>query len=143
MTQQNRSRRRPLMAWGWGRACGAMAILLSLAVTTWAEAPPEPTTDAAVIDLLDDGFLTGKLVPVPAEPGRPRRTVLWQSPLFAEPLEFAIEGIDRIRFAKAAGAGADAWRADLRGGDCLTGVLESIDADTVVLAENRRAPVAA
>lgn len=138
MTKQNLSRRRPLMAMGWGRACGAMAILLCLALTTGAEAPPEPTKDAAVLDLLDDGFLTGKLVPVAAEPGRPRTTLLWQSPLFAAPLEFAIDGIDRIRFAKAAaaGAGADAWRADLRGGDCLAGVLESIDADTVVLAEN-------
>lgn len=138
MTQQNRSRRRPLMAWGWGRACGAMAILLCLAMTAGAQAPPEPTRQAAVLDLLDDGFLTGKLVPVAGEPGRPRTTVLWQSPLFDEPLEFAVDGIERIRFATvgAGAAGADAWRADLRGGDCVAGVLETIDAEHIVLAGN-------
>lgn len=138
MTRHDRSRWRPPMAMGWGRVCGAMAIVIGLALTTGAQAPPEPTRAAAVLDLLEDGFLTGKLVPVAGEPGRPRTTVLWQSPLFDAPLEFAVDGIERIRFAKVAApaAGADAWRADLRGGDCVAGVLESIDADHVVLAGN-------
>ena len=136
MTYQDRSWRQSSMAMGWERVCGGMAIVLCLALTAGAQAPPEPTRQAAVLDLLDDGFLTGKLAPAAGEPGRPRTTVLWQSPLFDEPLEFAIDGIERIRFAKVtAEAGeADAWRADLRGGDCLVGALESIDADHIVLS---------
>lgn len=126
------------MMMGCGRVGGGMAIVICLALSAGAQTPPEPTRDAAVLDLLDDGFLTGKLVPVAGEPGRPRTTVLWQSPLFDEPLEFAIDGIERIRFANVAAgaAGADAWRADLRGGDCVAGVLESLDADHIVLAGN-------
>lgn len=137
MTDQDRPRRQPSRMMRWGRVGGGMAIVICLALTAGAQTPPEPTRQAAVLDLLDDGFLTGKLVPVAGEPGRPRTTVLWQSPLFDEPLEFAVDGIERIRFAKVAAgaAGAEVWRADLRAGDSLTGVLESIDADHVVLAE--------
>lgn len=136
MTDQDRSWRQASMAMGWERVCGGMALVFCLALAAGAQAPPEPTRQAAVLDLLGDGFLTGKLAPAAGKPGRPRTTVLWQSPLFDEPLEFAIDGIERIRFAKvtAGAAEADAWRADLRGGDCLVGALESIDADHIVLS---------
>lgn len=138
MTDQDRSRRQSSMTKGWGWVGGGMVIVICLALTAGAQAPPEPTRQAAVLDLLDDGFLTGKLVPVAGQPGRPRATVLWKSTLFDEPLEFAVDGIERIRFAKVAAgaAGPGAWRADLRGGDCVAGVLESIDADHIVLAGN-------
>jgi len=138
MTDQDRARRQPSMAKAWGRVCGGMAIVSCLALTAGAQPPPEPTRQAAVLDLLEDGFLTGNLVPVAGDSGRPRTTLLWQSPLFDEPLEFAVDGIERIRFAKAAAGagGADVWRVDLRGGDCVAGVLEAIDADHIVMAGN-------
>ena len=142
MKDQDRARRQPALALGWERVCGGMAIVLCLALTAGAQTPPEPTRRAAVLDLLDDGFLTGKLVPVAGEPGRPRTTLLWQSPLFDEPLEFAVDGIERIRFAKvgAGAVGADVWRAELRRGDCVAGGLESIDADHIVLSVNELGP---
>jgi hypothetical protein len=120
---------------GWRCVCGLTMSVAGLCLPAAAQTPPEPTKHSAVLDLPDDGFLIGRLVPAAAEPGRSRTTLLWQSPLFDEPLEFAVEGIERIRFPKVAAvpAGANVWRADLRGGDCVEGVIESIDADHLVL----------
>lgn len=114
----------------------ALAVGVGLAAAAPAAAP-EPTQYSAVLDLPADGFLLGRLVPAPAAPGQPRTTLLWQSPLFAEPLEFAIAGIERIRFAKArAAAAAPTWRADLRDGDFVAGELVGLDADHLeMLAE--------
>ena len=133
MTDEDRLRR--MSRTGWQCVCGVMTIVAGLSLPVAAQAPLEPTKHSAVLDLPDDGFLIGKLLPAAAEPGRPRTTLLWQSPLFDEPLEFAVEGIERIRFPKVAAvpAGANVWRADLRGGDCVEGVIESIDADHLVL----------
>lgn len=133
MTDEDRLRR---MVRAGGRCiCGVTMIVAGLCVPAVAQTPLEPTKHSAVLDLPDDGFLIGKLLPAAAEPGRPPTTLLWQSPLFDEPLEFAVEGIERIRFPKVAAvpAGANVWRADLRGGDCVEGVIESIDADHLVL----------
>lgn len=98
--------------------------------------PPVPTKGAAVLETSADGFVLGSLVPAPAVDGAARSTLLWRSPLFAGPIEFAIDGIDRIRFARVdvpRPAAAD-WRVGLRGGSFVAGAIEAIDADHVVLA---------
>jgi hypothetical protein len=133
---------RPLEA-RWRRTIiggAGIVILIVLAIGSAAPAAAAPPLSgsmpaAGVLDLPDDGFLTGRLAPVPANPGQARTTLLWQSPLFAEPIEFALAGINRVRFPKATAPGvpADAWRAELTGDDVLVGRLESIDADHVVL----------
>lgn len=130
MTLLNQDRRSPF---GW-----TVLVLMLVPVACGlrpASGGPQPPAAAGVLDLPDDGFLTGRLAPAAGDPGQPRTTLLWQSPLFAEPVEFAIAGINRIRFpkAKAAAAGVAAWRAELAGDDTLIGSLESIDADHVVL----------
>ena len=127
---------------GWRRVSTATMIVAGLFLPAAAQAPPEPTNQAAVLDLPDDGFLVGRLLPAASEPGRPRTTVLWQSPLFDAPLEFAVDGIRRIRFPKvaAAPAGANAWRVDVRRGDCVEGTIESIDADHIVLQADNLGP---
>lgn len=127
--------RRPAARWRCA-IIGAIAIAIGSGLPA-AEAPPLSGSMpvAGVLDLPDDGFLTGRLAPVPANPGQARTTLLWQSPLFAEPVEFSLAGINRVRFPKATAPGvpADAWRAELTGDDVLVGGLESIDADHVVL----------
>ena len=96
--------------------------------------PPEPTTDATVLELAGDGFLQGKLSPCGPGDGRPRTTFHWQSPLFDQQIEFRLDAIRRIRFVKQpAQPPADSWRADLQGGDIVIGELDTIDADHVVL----------
>jgi len=98
--------------------------------------PPAPAKAAAVLDLSADGFLVGSLVPAAAADTAPRATLLWRSPLFAEPIEFDVDGIDRIRFARAdvPRPPASDWRVGLRAGSFVTGAIEAIDADHVVLA---------
>ena len=127
---------------GWRSVWSAATIIAGLCLSAAGQAPPEPTNQAAVLDLPDDGFLVGRLLPAAGEPGRPRTTVLWQSPLFDAPLEFAVEGIKRIRFPRVATqpAGANAWRVDVRGGDCVEGTLASIDAEHIVLQADTVAP---
>lgn len=95
---------------------------------------PEPTPSVAVLDLPDDGFLQGQLLPMAAGDG-PLTTLRWRSPLFSKPLEFRLDAVERIRFhaPPAQPPAADVWRVDLRGGDFAVGMLESIDANHVVL----------
>lgn len=124
------SRRRSLLG-----GAAVMIMLGGLLAAPAAAQPPESLPSAGVLDLPDDGFLTGRLAPAAGDPGQPRTTLLWQAPLFAEPVEFAIAGINRIRFpkAKTAAEGVAAWRAELAGDDVLIGSLESIDADHVLM----------
>jgi hypothetical protein len=127
---------------GWRSVWSAATIVAGLCLSAAAQAPPEPTNQAAVLDLPDDGFLVGRLLPAAGESGRPLATVLWQSPLFDAPLEFSMEGIKRIRFPQVATqpAGANAWRVDVRGGDCVEGTLASIDAEQIVLQADTVGP---
>jgi hypothetical protein len=101
-----------------------------------AAEPPAPTAEAAVLELPDDGFVTGRLAPAAAA-GGPRTTFLWQSPRFSAPLDFSVAGFRRIRFAEAATAAPAAeqplWRADLVGGDVVLGRLAAIDAEAVMV----------
>lgn len=95
---------------------------------------PEPTPALSVLDLPEDCFLQGQLMPMPAGNG-PLTTLRWRSSLFADPLEFRFNEVERVRFhAPPSGPlAADVWRVDLRGGDFAVGMLESIDAEHVVL----------
>jgi hypothetical protein len=100
-----------------------------------APEPPAPTAEASVLELPGDGFLQGKLLPTGEADGGARTTFRWQSPLFDQPIEFRLDGIRRVRLVKQPSPppAADAWRADLQGGDIAIGELDAIDADHVVL----------
>lgn len=123
---------------------GLLASIAWSAIAAGAEAPaagadrPPPGSGrgGAVLDLAADGFLVGGLVPAPVAAAAPRATLQWQSPLFAEPIEFDVDQIERIRFPRGDGPGPPAthWRVGLRDGSFATGALEAIDADHVVLA---------
>lgn len=122
------------MLTGWSRTChAAFVVVAALSRPPAPAVASEPTSHSAVLDLPCDGFLPGKLMPFPAAAGRPRTTLLWQSPLFEVPLEFAVDGIERIRFSKRRSGppAVPAWRADLRGGDYVAGDIDSIDADHI------------
>ena len=107
----------------------AAAVTPPLANTTGG--PPV----GAVLELPDDGFVQGDVLPAAAADGRSRTTLLWKSALFETPLEFAIDEIARIRFPPrpAPAPRPGAWRFDLRGGDLLIGMLEAIDGDSVTV----------
>lgn len=120
----------------WRRRAAAVMVAAGAMIASAAvAATPEPTPIAAVLDLPDDCFLLGRPVASQAEPGRTLTTIRWQSPLFSEPMEFEVDAMEQIRFAKAAApaAAAGVWRVDMAGGDFVVGVLESIDADHVVV----------
>lgn len=118
-----------------------------LCLTACAAARPEETTTAAVsdrpldtrlqtvLDLPAKGFLSGVLVAAPAAESGTRETLLWRSPMFTEPCEFAIDSIRGIRFPRPVDGpppAAGDWRIDLVDGDALVGRIESIDEQTVV-----------
>lgn len=117
------------------RAVATAAAAGGMLVSAAMGLPPEPTPAAAVLQLPDDGFLLGRLAASRAEPGRPLTTIRWQSPLFPEPIEFEVDAVEQIRFAKATAPAVPAggWRVDMAGGDFVVGTLDSIDADHVVV----------
>lgn len=94
-----------------------------------AAAPP------AGVLALRGGFLDGTLLDSPAAAPDERPTIRWQSPLFARPLVFPAEHVAGISFADAAGAAGDVgtWRIDLAGGDTISGSIERIDGDHIVV----------
>lgn len=91
----------------------------------------------AVIDLPQSGMLAGRLVDAPAEAIGSRTTLLWQSPAFAGPFEFAMDGIVGIRFPQSEKSqlpkAAGDWRIELSTGDQFVGGIESIDERHVVV----------
>jgi hypothetical protein len=111
---------------------GLLAAIAWSASAAVAEAPGA----GAVLDLAADGFLVGGLVPAPVAAAAPRATLQWRSPLFAEPIEFDVDEIERIRFPRldVPTPPATHWRVGLRDGSFAIGALEAIDADHVVLA---------
>ncbi|MFM8709291.1 MAG: hypothetical protein ACKOHK_14725, partial [Planctomycetia bacterium] len=90
------------------------------------------------VDLPRAGRLAGRLLDVPAEAVGSRTSFLWQSPAFARPFEFALDGVAGIRFPlPATGAvpeAAGGWRIELVDGDQLVGDLVSIDERQVAAA---------
>lgn len=90
----------------------------------------------AMLDLPREGYLVGRLLDSPAEAAGPRKTFLWQSPAFAAPLEFAVDGIVGIRFPQPAAGlvpeAAGEWRIELADGGQLVGAVDAIDDRHVV-----------
>ena len=97
----------------------------------------ENTPPLAVIDLPRHGSLTGRLLDLPAEAAVGRTTLLWQSPAFVGPFEFALDSIVGIRFPQPAEGSepqaAGDWRIELNNGDQIVGEIESIDGRQVVV----------
>ena len=95
------------------------------------------TTALAVLDLPRHGSLTGRWLDLPAEAAVGRTTLLWQSPAFAGPFEFALDSIIGIRFPQPAEGSelqaAGDWRIELVSGDQFVGGIESIDERQVVV----------
>lgn len=110
--------------------------LRHLAVIVLALGPALPSEEVhagppeGVIDLEAGGTLAGRLVRTPAT-GPTRPTLLFSSPLFADPFEFAIGRIGGIRFSPRAEPPAGEWILQLCGGDMLTGTITGIDQETV------------
>lgn len=107
-----------------------------LAIALSAACPAEVAAAPPVgVLALRGGFLPGTLLDSPAAAPDERPTIRWQSPLFARPLVFPAERVAGISFAGAAEAAGDVgpWRIDLAGGDTISGSIERIDADHVVV----------
>jgi hypothetical protein len=131
--------RRPLRLW---------LVFAAAWLSSVAYAAPDQPGDMrlqTVLDLPADGFLSGVLVAAPAAESGTRETLLWRSPMFAEPCEFAIDSIRGIRFPRPVEGpppAAGDWRIELVDGDVLVGRIESIDERTVVaMIGSRAAPV--
>lgn len=107
-------------------ACAAtLAVLASVAV---AAGPRD-----GLVELRGGHVLPGRLAPLPEE-GGPRTTLLWESPLFAGPLELHLDELDRLRFARSPAADdPPPFRIHLGGGDAVDGELVALDADSVVV----------
>jgi len=118
------------------QAVGMAFVLLATIARPNVAAPPEPTQGQPVLELPGDAYATGQFGPPPAQAGGAGRSFTWQSPAFATPFEFPWSGITRIRLppAPAPPLPAGAWRADLRDGGIVIGLLEAIDAENVTLA---------
>ena len=113
-------------------------------------AAPSPRTPAAaapegVVDLVDGGFLPGRLLPAGSPAGGSLETMSWESPAFAAPFSFRLDEISGVRFAPAppAAAAADRITVRLRGGDVISGVITAIDAESVTLVPAGVGPDAA
>jgi hypothetical protein len=84
-----------------------------------------------VLELPGGRLLAGRLVPMEGD-GSARGTLHWLSPLFGGPLEFHLDEIVAVRFARPRDAAAPpASVVQLRGGDAIEGELESLDADAI------------
>ena len=120
-----------------GRAAGWAAALALVAGAITQADPVAPTPDLpaphGVLDLGDEGFVAGRLVPAAPEADG-RSTLLWESPLFAAPLEFRLDALRGIRFALPAAGEAGSRRVHLRGGDVLSGNVVALDGRTLTLA---------
>jgi len=119
------------------RPWGAVAALFGLGVGAAAEPPvPDPLRPAphGVLDLGTAGFAAGRLMPAAAEAGG-RDTLFWESPLFAEPLEFRLDQVRAIRFpSPPAPPAPPSRRIHLRGGDLISGRVLALDEATLTLS---------
>lgn len=92
--------------------------------------------DSSVLELPDDGFMVGSLLPVVGEGDGPSRTLRWKSPLFETPFTFQLGAVRGIRFpAPDAGVPPGAWRLSLVDGDALIGDLKALDARSITLTD--------
>ena len=111
-------------------------LMTAATMAAAAETAQESSSTPARVDLPQAGHLLGRLLDAPAEPVGPRKSFFWQSPAFARPFEFALDGVVGIRFPTPADnalpTAAGAWRIELVGGDQLVGDVVSIDDRQVV-----------
>jgi hypothetical protein len=116
----------------------AVATLLALAaLVTGAAADVGSPRGGPRIGRLEvaGGSLAGQLAAADETAAGTRDTLLWRSPRFATPLEFRIGEIAGITFpASERAAEPTGPVVQLRGGDALPAVLESLDADALVLS---------
>ena len=97
----------------------------------------DSTPALAMLDLPRHGSLTGRWLDLPAEAAVGPTTLLWQSPAFTGPFEFALDSIVGIRFPQPAEEeqtqAVGDWRIELGNGDQFVGGIESIDQRQVVV----------
>jgi hypothetical protein len=130
----------------WRRGPWLLVVLVVLATVGFvgadaaaedAATQPVGSSPLAILDLPQAGSLAGRLVDAPAEAIGSRTTLLWQSPAFARPFEFAMDGIVGIRFPQPENRrhpeAAGDWRIELAAGDQFVGGIESIDERHVVV----------
>ena len=114
-----------------------LLLLVGLCRIVSAAEPGDRST-SAVLDLQREGYLAGSLLDAPAEADGPRKTFFWRSPAFAEPIEFALDGVVGFRFPRPAEArlpeAAGEWRVELADGGQLVGTIDAIDEQHVVAA---------
>ena len=112
-----------------------MALVGTDAAADDAATQPVGSSPLAILDLPQAGSLAGRLVDAPAEAIGSRTTLLWQSPAFVGPFEFALDGIVGIRFPRderRLPEAAGDWLIELVSGDQFAGGIESIDERHVV-----------
>jgi hypothetical protein len=109
----------------------AALVLVWAATMTAGHAAP---AQGPVLDLPGGGTLPGTLLPAPPPAEGVRDTILWKSPLFAEPFEFRLDEIVGMRLSTPGDDRLEApFRFRLRGGDTLDGTLEAIDGETIAV----------
>ena len=119
-------------------AAGVVVAAMACVGAAQAAAP------MGVLDLPNEGLVPGTLATAAADASGDRGTVVWESPLFARPLEFHLDEIVGVRFPGTgpSPAAAAPFRFQLRGGDLLDGSIEAIDADHITtLPRGSTAPV--
>ena len=124
----------------WLHVALAMLVVVGLvgadAAAEDAARQPVGSSPLAILDLPQAGSLAGRLVDAPAEAIGSRTTLLWQSPAFVGPFEFALDGIVGIRFPqpekRRLPEAAGDWLIELVSGDQFAGGIESIDERHVV-----------
>ncbi|MCE9629286.1 MAG: hypothetical protein K8S94_01010 [Planctomycetia bacterium] len=110
-----------------------LGILLGIAADSAVGKAATAEPVSGVLDLPGGGTLPGSLVPAAATDAGIRDTLVWKSPVFAQPFEFDLRAIVGVRLP-GPWAKVDApFRLQLRGGDMLDGAIEAIDADRVVV----------
>lgn len=109
--------------------------LAAITATTLLAAMPAPTlADEAILELPDDGFMSGRLLPAAGPDDRPLHSLIWKSALFETPFTFPIGAVRGVCFpTPVAALPYGAWRLVLTDGDTLTGDLSGIDAAAITL----------
>ena len=107
-----------------------LGVLLGMTqLGTVRSAEPSP----GVLELPGGGTLPGTLVPAAATDAGLRDTLLWKSPIFAEPFEFHLDAIVGARFGGPWPNVAAPFRLHFQDGDVLDGTIDAIDATHVTV----------
>ncbi len=117
------------------RAIGGALLFLAWVFGSILQQTVAAPPAAFMLDLPDGGVLPGTFAPSDAVEGITRKTFRWKAAPFVDPFDFRLDAITGIRAATAVKPPEDltGFRCRLRGGDIIDGILETIDADAVVL----------